>query len=361
MIAPKIPAHELELQIQRARAAVENQPDNHSYQVLNRQLWGRFVRDGNIKDARECLQRLGASPLPNLDEFNPRVTQFRPELTEDERRWARWQPWLLASGYNLYRRFDPTWIPPWIASGKSPQLYADYPNIMPKHVMPAIRTGDEKMVWLKLCPLEDIEVAAHIYFASEPQRSDPRNHCCRILDIVLTPLIIDGQRQCLIVLPMLRDVTRPAPRTLGELLQCILQLAEGLSFMHEHNFAHRDIHVRNVMMDASQLIPDGWNPWMVNSTYPDKSDGPVRKIRALSRSKVDVQYFYIDFGLSVKFPDAQPRGTMTGTGGLNRNVPELSDIIPYDPFPVDIYMFGDMLRDLSTVRKLHWRNHVPGN
>ncbi|KZV79334.1 hypothetical protein EXIGLDRAFT_632217, partial [Exidia glandulosa HHB12029] len=206
------------------------------------------------------------------------------------------------------------------------------------------RIADNAPVFLKVCPCEgpDQELLIAAYFSSEGVRDDPRNHCYPLLDLLLAPTR-KGKRYFLLVFPMLRRVFEPDPATVRELLTCITELAEGLEFMHEHATAHRDIHYRNIMMDASHLIPSGWDPYLKNRFYPPDSVSRLSEpIKVLSRSRVPVKYHFIDFGLSTKFASMEERGYVTGTLGLNRTLPEQSDTVPYDPFHADIRTFGDI-------------------
>jgi len=58
-----------------------------------------------------------------------------------------------------------------------------------------------------------------------------------------------------------------------------------------------------------------------------------------------VKYYYVDFGLSTHFPpDAESR-VVVGVAGRDQEVPELSEDVPYDPFKVDVFIIGNMLRN----------------
>ena len=58
-----------------------------------------------------------------------------------------------------------------------------------------------------------------------------------------------------------------------------------------------------------------------------------------------VRYFFIDFGISVRVPTgADPKQTV-GVIALDRDsVPELSDTVPYDPFKVDVFLVGNLVK-----------------
>lgn len=86
------------------------------------------------------------------------------------------------------------------------------------------------------------------------------------------------------------------------------------------------------------MFPQGFHP-IVQTRLPDVSGrAPV-----LSRSAVPVKYYYIDFGISTRFTSDAPR-LVVGTLGLDEEPPELSDSIPYDPFKLDVFMIGNLIR-----------------
>ena len=64
-----------------------------------------------------------------------------------------------------------------------------------------------------------------------------------------------------------------------------------------------------------------------------------------------IRYYFVDFGISVKFPaDLEPKRTV-GIIGLDRDAPELSNTRPYDPFRVDIFILGNVFKkDIYAVR-----------
>lgn len=101
-----------------------------------------------------------------------------------------------------------------------------------------------------------------------------------------------------------------------------------------------DCSVDNLMMDADELFPNGFHPLMQHQ-LPDFSDFA----RQLPRRKARVRYLYVDYGISSYF---SPKGTeardVVGLDGRDRDVPELSADVPYDPFKVDVFLIGSMLK-----------------
>ena len=117
-------------------------------------------------------------------------------------------------------------------------------------------------------------------------------------------------------------------------------LINGYSACLELINVFRDCAYRNIMMDASSIFPQGFHP-ITDMSLPNDitSTAPV-----LPRASVIVPYYYVDFGISTLF-DADDRDRLvTGMYGLDRDVPELSDEIPYDPFKVDVFILGNMFR-----------------
>ena len=93
------------------------------------------------------------------------------------------------------------------------------------------------------------------------------------------------------------------------------------------------------MMDADPLYPHGFHP-LISSFQPDGKTVAWPR----SRTPCPVKYYYIDFGISVKFPPEAKPEPVTGAYGRDREVPELSWDIPYDPFKTDIFILGNVFR-----------------
>ena len=93
------------------------------------------------------------------------------------------------------------------------------------------------------------------------------------------------------------------------------------------------------MMDASALAPRGFHP-----AKPSRNLSHTKDAKFLRRTAVaPVKYYFIDFDLSSMFDDpSQPR-LVKGIYGQNKHVPEMSEIISYDPFALDVFVLGDAL------------------
>ena len=61
-----------------------------------------------------------------------------------------------------------------------------------------------------------------------------------------------------------------------------------------------------------------------------------------SRASSPIKYYFIDFGYSSHFSPDETNRLVVGSKGLDGEVPELSDDIPYDPFRLDIFVIGNL-------------------
>jgi serine/threonine protein kinase len=111
--------------------------------------------------------------------------------------------------------------------------------------------------------------------------------------------------------------------------------------MHEQGVAHRDITAANIMMDASDLFPEGFHPVRQNLSKNGLTD-----VVGLMRTIAPVRYYLIDFDSAIVFEKGTParlRYVQGRTGG-DEEVPEFKSNNPYDPFKVDIFQLGNLLK-----------------
>lgn len=92
-------------------------------------------------------------------------------------------------------------------------------------------------------------------------------------------------------------------------------------------------------MDGDAMYPEGFHPIRISHT-PDR----LRTADYTSRTVAGVKYYFVDFGISCYLPDTSSPRLVTGSNGRDRDPPELSDTVPYDPFKLDIFIIGNMLR-----------------
>lgn len=267
-----------------------------------------------------------------------------------EQWWVDHQPWLESIGYMLRPRFKAGWQPSWHNS-KVEVLYAEdkFPATHPD-LLDATRLSDGLSVMLKrvdkTCHPTEVEITTLL--SSPPLASDPRNHCIPLFDVLQVP---DDANMRLMVLPLLRAYDKPRFDTVGEVVDCLRQVIEGVQFLHAQKIAHRDIHLLNIMMNGDPLYAMPFHPvdkdmrrdWK-GSLYP-----------SYTRTQRPVKYHIIDFGLSIQYATLDPPPSEFPILGGDKSVPEfvgddptkhlggLSK--PYNPFPADVYCVGNWICD----------------
>ncbi|KAH9936828.1 kinase-like protein [Epithele typhae] len=253
-------------------------------------------------------------------------------LREREKPWVARQPALYERGYSLRPRYVPGWTPSWEGTNRH-ALYCE-DSISPldgqtSNVMDATRRKDGKLVVIKTTRLQwELDIARYV-----TSLQDPQNHCVPVIDVFRDSLV---PGTVLMVMPYLRPFNNPPMEKLGELFAFIDQTLEGLSFLHRHRIAHRDICPLNVMMDAHPLYPGGHHPVRLGSS-PDA----LYEVKALSRTTHPVQYYYIDFDCASFFKEEESPMVLGDVGQYNK-VPELSETVPYNAFKVDIFSLGNL-------------------
>ena len=99
------------------------------------------------------------------------------------------------------------------------------------------------------------------------------------------------------------------------------------------------------MIDPTGLFPKGFHPSQPELTADAKS-----KVKYIRRSDLKAlpRYYFIDFGISSWFHPEERERLVLGTFGLDRDAPELSNEVPYDPFKLDVFVLGNMFREVFT-------------
>lgn len=270
----------------------------------------------------------------------------REDLSESERYWRDRKIWLEEKGYMLRPRYHPEWTPSWKNTEKNPtdcedgQVDREYDNLMD-----ARRISDGTIVMFKKISIRNTsessrELEMVRLLLSEPYKSDPKNHCAPIYEILSLP---NEDEAVLLVMPFLQTWKyNPELRTIGETVEFLRQIFEGLAFLHKHGIAHNDVKTDNIMMDSSPLYVKPMHPMSPRKTY-DWSATPVAK----TRTECPVKYYFIDFGLARQYnlPEGQRAQEHPGYGG-DDTVPEFSSQPgePCDPFAVDVYRLGNLVR-----------------
>ncbi|KAJ7474251.1 hypothetical protein FB451DRAFT_944957, partial [Mycena latifolia] len=276
-----------------------------------------------------------------------------------EREWAHYQPFLEGRGYMLRPRYRPGWVPEAIALGKSLWECEDskpcsiYPSFADGSIatcrataLDATCVADGGQVVLKIVEMGSQETVIAEFLAKEP---DAEKHTIQMLELI--PMYDDPSR-ALMVMPRMRAVwDTPLFKTVHEFLEFAEQVLQGLAFLHSKNIAHRDICTKNLVMDASRMIPAGFHFIATHTSdgvqllHFDADDSDPLVVKSRTRAG-PMRYAYIDFGLSVHFLSIAARELVTGECGQLREHMrgELSETVPYDAFKADVRFVGEMIR-----------------
>ncbi|KAJ1308133.1 hypothetical protein OPQ81_003853 [Rhizoctonia solani] len=258
-----------------------------------------------------------------------------------EERWVSFYPYLLSKGYRLRPRYHPNWIPSWKTSGLRPSSCEDSIDSMPLRVLDATRTDNDSQVMIKIVvPKEgegEDELAILQHFASPTLKDDPANHIVPCLDSFPIP---DAELGQFVVMPLLGQYDDIPFKRISEVHDFLQQIFEGLVFMHEHDVAHCDISSVNIMMNSRVLYDEPFHP-----IYQKQSLDIQRMIRPkYSRLEKSIRYYFIDMGFATWFRGSKEPRLVTGK--LARIMaPEQKINKPYDPFLVDVYQLGTVIKE----------------
>ncbi|KAG2068687.1 hypothetical protein BDR04DRAFT_1135922 [Suillus decipiens] len=261
-------------------------------------------------------------------------------LQKYETRWRDLHDFLKNKGYKLRSRYSPDWVPSWTNTNKVPIKCEDGVKSPHSHLLDAQRTHDGARVSLKCIDVSrhPYEIEIGRYFCNSPLSEDPANHCVPIYDVLEVPT---DDNLAILVMPLLRDATDPFFDTVGEVVDCVHQLFEGLRFMHRHHVAHRDCMQLNILMDGSIFI-DAWHP---SDQY--MSDDLKRPARHRTRTQSPPRYYYIDFGISRKYDASNTDPLELPIYGGDKEVPEFKEDYskPWNPFPTDVWYLGHAIQE----------------
>ncbi|KAF9457848.1 kinase-like domain-containing protein [Collybia nuda] len=254
--------------------------------------------------------------------------------------WRDHYFWFKEHGYLLRPRYHPEWVASWKGAAKSRLHFEDAQvGMMSTVVMSATHLSDGAQVMLKrLTKSSTNELAIGRLFSSSPHNSHKSNHCVPLHDVLVHP----DEDSVFLVNPLLTDWDEPKLETIGEVVEFFRQLFEGLEYMHNQGVAHNDVKFDNVMVDPRPLYDEPFHP-----TDPTMSQDYTHYVKRYSRTLRPVKYYYIDFGNALQFnlDDGPPRVPIRPGGyGGDRSVPEFKSLTECDPFPVDVYRAGNLIR-----------------
>ncbi|KAF8163595.1 kinase-like domain-containing protein [Crassisporium funariophilum] len=296
----------------------------------------KAIKDEDLPESEEPLGppvHFGAPPLeaPPLDLKHP-DSYYSPHISEFERFWVDRHWFFLEKGFEGRERYRPGWIASWLASGKDELSCEDGLIRMFNHIIDARRRSDALGVVIKMIYKRKQEVDIVRYLSSSQLLLDKTNHTVRILGIFQDPYNPEIEH---LVMPVLRPYDSPEFGVIGEVVDFVTQVLEGLAFMHSHGIAHNDLTENNIMMDGRPLCPQGCHP--IHGMFsPDYSN----YAKTLARIDHPVKYYFIDFGISHHFLPGQ-RHVVLDCGGADQDVPELRNDL-YDPFKLDVYTLANI-------------------
>ncbi|KAF5376355.1 hypothetical protein D9757_008688 [Collybiopsis confluens] len=263
------------------------------------------------------------------------------ELQDHEIFWRDHYEWLQDKGYRLRPRYRPGWVPSWLGTDQWSFGCEDAQyNGVVEYLMDAIRITDGKPVMLRRpSPSPSHELRIIQLISSFPP--EPRNHCIPIYEILTIPEANEEGRNQIAVMSFQAPWGGPNFETVGEVVDFCSQVFEGLEYIHSHNFSHNDAKIDNIMMDWYPLYPDPPHP--IRTSKKMDWSGPSKP---RSRTLYPVKYHFIDWDLSRQWdlssgipPRLPPRY------GGDSSVPEFRNNEFCDPFAVDVYCLGNVIRE----------------
>ncbi|EIN05741.1 hypothetical protein PUNSTDRAFT_54638 [Punctularia strigosozonata HHB-11173 SS5] len=263
----------------------------------------------------------------------------RTDFQSHELYWLDTYEWYRERGYLLPQRYHPGWLASLVGTGERWQDHEEGYVFKNGFVVDACRDSDNAQVILKLVrrSVHDQEVEITRHLSTGDIAADPRNHTIQIDDILHHT---DHPNIDVIVMPLLRPFDDPPFDTIGEVVDCIGQIFEGLEFMHSHHVAHRDCHAGNILLDSRRMYPQGFHPRRKNRTRDLRG-----RAKHYTRTSRPPRYCLIDFGLSRRYraEDTNPMEPLIPGG--DKTLPETRNrITPCNPFANDVYYVGNWVR-----------------
>jgi len=128
----------------------------------------------------------------------------------------------------------------------------------------------------------------------------------------------------------------PPFETVLEVMELFKQMLEGLVYMHESGVAHRLFNWECYDGRAGRL------PERIPPSAETRDSGGTFEVKIIPRHKIwnPIRYYFIDFGISRIYRPDEP-DKVVSDDGPDRDVPEMSDISVYDPFPADVFIMGN--------------------
>lgn len=103
---------------------------------------------------------------------------------------------------------------------------------------------------------------------------------------------------------------------------------------------NRDCMFMNIMLDPKPLYPNLFHP-----TDPARSRDWKGSSKHYSRTTHPVRYVIIDFGISRRYRPEDLPPCEPPIISADKSVPENQKGEPCNPFPTDVYLIGNLLRE----------------
>ncbi|KAI0074362.1 hypothetical protein K474DRAFT_62506 [Panus rudis PR-1116 ss-1] len=260
-------------------------------------------------------------------------------LSHHETFWRDISGSLQERGYTLRARYQPNWTPS-CPPGHESRRYEDAYEIQGDGSILDAKTKNGEIVILKKMKSSSsaLDILRRFMYSNH---NDPKNHVVPLLDDF--DISDTGEEAKILVLPLLRRYDEPEFRTVGEVVDFVRQVFEGVAFMHKHGVAHGNLHAANVMMDPLPLLKTDFHPM-----YPDRTYDVAGKVQFHKyRTKYPVKYYFVGFGYAYAEGSVHVRDPSRRKN--SHRAPELQSPLsahPHDPFAVDVYQLGLILREL---------------
>ncbi|KAL5513547.1 hypothetical protein ACEPAH_3946 [Sanghuangporus vaninii] len=211
-------------------------------------------------------------------------------------------------------RFHRGWTPPWRGTEIPPVEHFS------RSCIDAKRLKGGTIVAIKRIPPYNLEADIACMLSTLERLGDPMNHCVPVY--YCFPETCYARGGFFIVTPLLRAFNELLFAYVDEVVNFVRQSLDlkGLIYIHGHNVAHRDLPDGNIMMDGRAILRD------------------------CETKNKNARYYFTNFGLSSYFDDLDRRRLVTGNRAQDREIPELSNIVPYDPFTVGIFALGNVFK-----------------
>ncbi|KAJ3990954.1 hypothetical protein F5050DRAFT_1890410 [Lentinula boryana] len=256
-------------------------------------------------------------------------------LDESEEWWVGHFEYLRERGYMMRPRYRPGWKPSYDPKDIDEGMFAEDGQIMfHSAIMDALRISDSLVVAMKRVSTGEDQIAA--LFSDDAHKSDSRNHCVRIIEALPVP---GDDAEKILVMVWMREIMDPRFRTVGEAIQFLKEMVEGLQYMHQNNVAHRDCSKNNMAMEANAMYTRRYHPVCPKKRY----DWSGRALHH-SRTRCPPRYYFIDFGQSRMYDPSQPRGAEYALKSGGYTPPEGLADTPCDPFSTDVFFLGNLIR-----------------